>query len=240
MAYLKYGDFQHDENEVSITIDKNSKLNRFGVPYSLEHVWTIEGALFADSPAELTNRIRALEAAYSQHGKDAELFINGAVTAHRLISSQTINGVSVAKPPSYPTADPGEYTTFRKYQIVLRAETPIDVSQGNGGRIVAFSETVQFSGGGPMYRFLQPINGTPIKQMVAQATTYKAEQSGSAVGFDSYPLTPGPLWPGDEHRTLRRTGKRSAADGSTNFEVFWNYSFESVYPLSGNPHNNTI
>ena len=80
------------------------------------------------------------------------------------------------------------------------------------------------------------------RQQVAQATPYKVNQRGQAVGLTTWPNPAAPLWPSAEHldqrsidyKTPKRTGDviRSVY---TEFDVTWQYYFEANVPLTGSP-----
>ncbi len=139
--------------------------------------------------------------------------------------------------PVFPKGKGAEYSTFRNYTIVLEAER-LDA----GATVVGWHEVLSFQGGGALVAFLEPINGQPQKQLLKQATTYRASQSGEAVGRTSYPAPAVPMWPGSELARPARDSLRAAAargpPGSpfyTQFKVSWNYRFEDAGPLVGLP-----
>lgn len=239
-TYLKYGSYTHEENELTISISKNTLFDSSGVPYAVIQNWNIEGWLFGDDSSDLTSKIRALETAYSEHGKDLEFFINSAKSAHTIKSSETVGGIKVINPPHYSKGEGAEYSTFRTYSITLEAEIPLDNNREDGDTI-SFNESLQFVGGGPRFVYLQTINGKPQKQQVAQSTPYKCVQTGSAVGYKGYPVAPPPMFPGDEHidqRNITRKSpkKRGTGNQYTDYEISWTYNFESANKFGANPN----
>ena len=49
--------------------------------------------------------------------------------------------------------------------------------------------------GGPRKAYFETLRTRPIRQIVNDFTLVRMTQSGSAVGFLSYPFAPAPLWP---------------------------------------------
>jgi hypothetical protein len=143
----------------------------------------------------------------------------------------------VIAPPSFPRGQGAEYSTFRNYTIALEAEWLAPQAT-----LLAWQETIRFQGGGPRFAYLEPINGQPVKQLLKQATTFKATQSGEAVGYAAYPLPALPIWPDAEHTDRREIRyelpRRMGPPGNptyTQFKVSWSYSFEDSGPLLGLP-----
>ena len=239
--YLKYGAYTHAANDAAVVISRDALLGAAGVPYGYRERWDVSGFLQAETQAELTQAIAALQAAYAVPAQDAALLLSDGVTetAHRLDSSSAIGGVRVVAPPAFPQGAGAEYSTFRGYRLALEA----DIATGDAVELLSFEEVLQFSGGGPRHVHLETLAGPPRKQLANQHTIFRATQSGRAVGLSRYPIAPAPLWPADERRDQRqwslraprRSGPRGAAS-FTEFEIVWTYAFESALPLSGKPN----
>lgn len=237
--YFQYGIDVRPLNEAALVISRDTLLNDEQVPWAIRHKWDIQGYLQADDPAGITAAILALEAAYSIQGQNATLLLNDGTTpsAHRLISNQCIGGVRVTSPVSYEKGDGAEYSTFRHYRIGLEAIVPT-----NQISLIAWDETLSFSGGGPRDVWIEVRNGPPQKQRVSLATIYEVRQSGRAIGLYSYPFAARPIWPDAEILTERRselklpkyTGQ-GATRTLTEFEVSWSYVFRSDQQLFGTP-----
>jgi hypothetical protein len=235
--YLKYGTYRHADNEVSVVISKEG-LFTSGLSRGVRERWSIAGRLQAADQAGLTAAIDALAAAYSVQGQDVAFYRdNDQPTSHAISSAATNGGVRVVVPPSFPEGKGAEYSTFRNYTIVLEAEL-LDPS----ATLVSWHESLSFSGGGPQFAFLEPINGLPQKQLLKQFTTFRAAQAGEAVGYLGYPVPPPPLWPDAEHAGARQIRyelpQRMGPPGRpvyTHFKVSWSYSFEDAGPLVGLP-----
>lgn len=232
--YLRYGSYVHADSEVLIAIDKETLRDERDNPYAIRERWHISGELQAASQSALTTAIAALITGYSREGLDAGFFDNnGAATAHGLISARTIGGVKIVKPPFFPKGDGAEYSTFRRYEIVLEADFP-SVNEV----ITAWMETITLGGGGRREKWLNCLNGPPIKQLVNASVTYHASQQGQAVGFFGYLTPPLPLWPNDEHleqRQIERSSPKRRGAALINYPVSWRYVFEAANPFLGLP-----
>jgi hypothetical protein len=236
--YLQYGSYRHATNEAAVTITRQTNWNDGGQALGFTESWHITGFLVAASQAALTTALADLKAAYNRQAQNLSLHLDdGTLTNHFLNSAQCIGGTRVTEGPTFPEGQGAEYSTFRSYSIVVQGEVA-----DPRVRLLTWSESLAFSGGGPMYVHLQPITGLPVKQQVADATTYRVTQSGEAVGRFTYPSPPGPIWPAAllphlnqfHQRTPRRSGPIGSPD-YTEFPITWSYSFESAVSLRGNP-----
>lgn len=236
--YLKYGNYQHAANEASVVISKQRVFTEAGMVRGLRERWDIQGLLEAADQATLSTAIDQLAAAYAIQAQDVGFYFDsGQPSSHRITSALTNGGVRVIVPPSFPQGKGAEYSTFRNYTIALEAEW-LDPQAS----LLSWHETIRFQGGGPQFVYLEPILGQPVKQLLRQATTFKATQSGEAVGYASYPLPALPIWPDAEHVHRREIRydlpRRMGPPGSatyTQFKVTWTYSFEDAGPLVGYP-----
>ncbi len=156
----KYGSHAHQNNEVALTVAKRVVESERGERLSTIITHTLEGFLKADTQAELTAEIVALEKAYEKNGVSAGLFYdNGSTkTPHYIDKNSSFGGMRVIEGPSYPDGTGAEYATYRTYRIVLQAE--VAEAEEN---VTDFREKVTFSGGGPKIVFQQPIIGPPIR-----------------------------------------------------------------------------
>ncbi len=236
--YLKYGDYRHASGEVAVAITKQGLFSDAGIARGVRERWDLQGRLQAATPAALSEAIEELVAAYSVQGEDVGFYFDDDTpSTHQITGSATNGGVRVVAPPSFPQGKGAEYSTFRTYTIALEAEL-IDADAS----LIAWHERLNFTGGGPQFAFLQPINGLPIKQLLKQSTPYRATQSGEAIGQLTYPVPASPLWPSAEHVHLREVHyelpKRMGTGANTTFSeyrVTWSYQFESATPLVGLP-----
>jgi hypothetical protein len=227
--YVKYGNYSHEAGECAVSIFRDTEFSPDGVPFFRHNRWNIDGRLHAADSTALTTALAELVAAYSQHGQDLYLNYDDHSTLHYLLSSETIGGTRVVSGPSFPEGRGPEGGTYRNYSIAVEGTSQIS----NAG-VLTWQETISWFGGGPLYVFLQTANGLPQKQLGAQSTPYEAEQSGSAVGFGSYPAIPAPIYPNDlevNPAIMKGTPRRRGRSGGIQFVEFpisWSYKFKSV------------
>lgn len=182
----------------------------------------------ADSVAELTTAITALEAAYALNNKDLVLLNNSlGDTSHRLISGDSYSGVMV-KVLEYPLGTGGEYTTYRTFGI--EAEADFSISGIDENTAESSSEVVAYRGtGGPRKVVRETRTGMPIVQMVSQRTPIFVTQSGSTVGHLRHVPPNQPLFPDWEDHPERDISYSSPIQTGVikkrEFRTTWSYQF---------------
>lgn len=240
--FVKYGTYTHAANECAIVVNKTPRYNEGGHVVSIVERWDIVGFIQAASQAALTTALNSLATAYASNNLDLTLLLDDGVTPthHQILTASTLGGTRVVVAPSFPEGKNAEYSTFRSYSLAVEAEIPVS---GYASLLILFDETVTFQGGGARFVHLQTLTGNAQKQTVADATPYRATQTGRQVGYASYPTVPSPLWSASEMRDQRsisyKSPKRSGTSGSaqySEYEVSWQYQFESVTALSGSPN----
>ena len=233
---LSYAGIALAANAATVAISREAVLNMAGVPYEYRERWDVQAQVFGDDQAALKVAINDVVTAFSIQGGDLLLYHNDGTTlsSHTLVNAATLSGVRVVSGPSFPQGQGAEYATYRTFNVALEAEFPATLFDG----LIEFEETLAFEGGGPLFTHLQPVNGPPQKQLLAEFTPFRAMQDGHAVGYLSWPLPSLPIWPGALVRagSPRRTSPRKRPGGFTHFPVQWRYEFESVLPLLGDPH----
>lgn len=233
---LQYGSYRHADGEVSVTIDYGVKETQAGVPFEIEHVWSVEGQVQADTPALVTAAYRALEAAYSSWFRDLILYRNDGGVAHALPNAGSTTGVKIAG-FGYPSGQGAEGTTFRNYRFTARATYPYGpgvAAGGGGGLLKSFSETVATWGGGPRRVASELVNGPPRIHVLSPATAAYASQTGTAVGYAGYPPIPPPVYPAAflaDLPRVERTSPRNQNGFLTDWQVSWAYQFVSPGPF---------
>jgi hypothetical protein len=236
-VYAKYGNYQHAANEISLRVERNPIRGDNGVVRATRVVINMSGRYQQDTQAAITSGLSTLEDAYIDGQGDFGLYLDdGTPTAHAISAASTGGGIRVLKAVSYPDGRGAEYSTWRTFEVALEA----DVLENVG--ILAFSETLSFKGGGPQFIYLEPLNGAPQMQLVKQATTYKATQSGQALGYFGWVDAPAPIFPDALHQdqssvslaSPHRTGPLGQPFYSL-YQTTWNYVFESASPLGGVP-----
>lgn len=238
---LKYGGYTHALGEVGLAISSRPHFNPRGLHDATLERWEISGLLRADTPADLTAAIDALVAAYAVPEQNLGLYLADGTTptSHLLASAGTLGGTRVVEGPDFPTSVGGEYSLHRNYRVVVEGLVPLAGGQLD---LVLREESITLSGGGPRFVYLQTIAGPPRRQQVAEQTPYLAQQVGRAIGRAAYPSANAPLWPTAEHvdrrQLVRRTPRvvaTTAGQSLTDFEIAWQFEFESDVPLLGGP-----
>lgn len=238
---VTYGNYNHASNESAVVVQRTGVYGHGGYRIGYKESWHITGFLQADTQSALKSACDALDTAYLLDGQDLTLVLNGGGAARVLTSANSFTGTMVKEGPSYPEsgADSAEFSTFRRYSIVVEAEYRL--AQNN---LISWIETISSTGtGGPRFIFKQTQTGLPQKQIVAQATPCMATQRGSAIGMYSHETPPPPLWPDAEHQDQRfidfKTPKRSGPVLNpifTEYETTWQYSFSDTSPLQSFPN----
>lgn len=235
--YFQYGSYQHAENSVNLTVSKRANLNARGFTSHTTWQMTLEGVLIPSNATQtqIRNDIQQLEIAYSVDGRDAGLYHDdGTVSPHFIRSSTTLGGTRVVEFEWMKDENDGQYATGRSYRITIEADVPSNVAYQQ------FNESISVRGtGGPRFVLLETLAGPPQKQIVNRRTVIRATQSGSAVGFRTYPPYPKPLWPQHEKLDRRRQDKAAPTTlhgARINWPITWSYEFESFGPLAGVPH----
>jgi hypothetical protein len=241
--FLLYGTYKHPSGEVTVSIRREALLTSDRFQYGVREHWVISGFLQAATPALLTTAIERMTQAYAVNYRPIGLFNDdGSQTAHSMTGVSTLGGTVVIRQPMFPEGKGAEYSTFRSYEIEIEGIYPL-IGTAGANILLEFDETLDFTGGGPRFVYLQPVSGPVQRQQVASATPFRCTQHGAAKGLYSYPPVPDPLWPLDEHRDQRRISRRHPhrewAGGNpvyTGWEVTWSYEFESSNILLGTPN----
>lgn len=233
----KYGTYAHAEGELEIDAQQEALFNEARQPYGKMIRVTLSGLLLADSPTAMDVKVRNLLTAYST-SRTFALYLPGGSTKSQIVldHATAIGGVRVVQPPSFPTMRGAGYVTNLPYTIRLEAEY---AATGASLLYRDFEETIEVEGGGPQIGWLKPLNARPVSQVLRRMDTYRARQSGFAIGLYARPSAMPPLWP-NFLTAFGRFGKRSPKPKSgvnTDYLTTWDYQFESDRPLLGEPHS---
>lgn len=242
--YAKYGTYRHELGEHTFTVLREAIPSPAGDTWAIRETWNINGVLTNTSgnPNTLDTKVAALIAAYGQDNQDLAIILPDGTRSqsHRLLNSDTIGGVRVVRPPSFPKGEGAEGVTYRTFTVTLEAIKPTVATH----LVLSFEETVSWSGGGPEFGYLYPAIGAPVRQQLRRQTTYKATQSGRAVGLSRYPTVPRPIWPmarlRPEETPITKRSPRRVGGSYIEYEISWNYQFESASKLVGGVHLWTI
>ena len=233
---LKYGNYSHDAGEVKLRISRRALESNLGVIYGHTETWNIyDGRKQAADTAALMTALAAMEAAYKIPNQSLVLYQDdGTTITHSLYPNQTMGGLRVLGPTTYPRGDGAEMTTYRYFDITIEA----DVVLSGGNQTLAWEESIEYEGyGAAEYVYLPTLTGVWPRQRVTDTSTIIITQSGSSVGLRSwipYPLPvisdPGAVRgkPRQSRRTPRyRNGQR------WEFPSSWSYQFEvdSIIPV---------
>ena len=242
--FVKYRNYSHDAGECTIAITREGVFSDNNIQYATRERWTVTGRIqIADQGSEAANQtlmtttLNTLEAAYRFNGGDIGLYQDGGTaTTHRLRSSACRGGTKVVQAVTYPDGRGAEYSTFRNYTVAVEGTLPFS----GDGALILWTESLRFWGGGEQIGFLLCLTGPPQRQLLREQTSYKASQTGRAIGLGAYPALPGPLWPADEHLDVKESSYQVPPTQTKERIITWNYQFESVAPMGGFPTTKLI
>lgn len=237
---FRYGGASLDQDSFVWSMSKSDEVNQGNLPYRRRVRWNLQGQLNGDSPSAIAAKMATLDSTFSVHFRDAVLTDNDGNILRALYTNQTLSGVRVTSGPDYPS-DRNAFNTYMPWSVSLEADYAIGPNGSQNGVdpffLISFSESLSFSGGGPVWVHVQLADVKPQKQMLYRHTPYRVTQSGSAVGRSAYPPVPPPLFPGSLTRSpsISRTTPRREGFKLEGYSVSWSYEFESAAPMVGNP-----
>ncbi len=243
--FLSYGPYNHKMGECKIGIERSAVENEAEVPIATKEVWTIDGMLVptlgaADPAADLDAQITALQAAYSTDGQDLILHLpDGSNSSSTLLAANTLGGTRVTRFPSWPTNEGAERVTMAHFNITVEAEVALNPAMPI---LMAYKESLKFSGGLPVIGWIKPAVGLPVQQLWKQFDTFRVVQDGSATGYLFEPLIGVqvgiPIWPAailPQMTSIDYESPERIGDVYKGYKVSWHYEFENVLPLLGVP-----
>jgi len=221
----------------------STKFSDSGQPLTQDFTFRIRGVFKATSQAECREKELALKAALKGQSRDIILYTDaGDESAVILKAAGSTTGIQITEGPNFPSTFGPECLEHRRYEFTAVATFPFGVNPDGTGSpqeldsvAVSFQESLRMSGGLPRKIFHEDINGEePLPEITVLRTTYKATQTGSAVGYLTYPMVPPPIFPDDliDSEVI----PESAPDGVKGWKVSWVHSFESNRPLRALPH----
>ena len=241
--YFRYGSYETDNNSSWFSLTMRANVGQTGRKISEIQRWTIHTVLTATSQTLLDTAITDHEAGMRQNHVDLKFFKdNGSETAHKIINSNTRNGVEF-KGISYPGYFPGQWGAHSEYvnlrYVVTQHEAEVFDVENN---IVFYDHSFDFNLGGIDYAVLGALTGPPQVQFTMQQSPFWAIQQGTAIGMFSHPVPPGPLVNALPKPGLSRWGRRNARQfgrvRNWGYPVSWRYLFESPFPLNATPGDN--
>lgn len=238
--YLKVGSYQFDSNAVGITTNTDLNLNGYGAPLSYTTRMAVEGYLSGSTQAGISTACDALEAALRVKFPDIIFYHDDATESSlQLKNSGSISGVRITSGPNFLEYRGADHVTHKRFAFSAEAEYPIT---NDRAILTKFSESLEFSGGGPMYVVKAAKFGPAQRQQVYQSTPYVVVQSGESVGFSAYPPNPRIIWPARLKMTpnikLMGPTRRGPGTTQTNYREWgkqWSVIYESESPLIGYP-----
>lgn len=239
--FFRYGPYQHPDNEVNLTsFEVIPRRSERGRQMTVHYRMHLLGELIHCGQADIHTAIQQLIAAYAYDNMgDAGLFHDdGTPTRHYIPQNHQDNltGVRVTH-RSWPKGDAAEYATLRTFYIVLEADF-----RYLEGELTAWQEVVRTTGNcGPRWDYFESQNDLPRPEILNRYTVQTIVQSGSAVGFDGWPMlhVPGPLYPSQELEYLREITPYSPkfmGQQWAEYPIEWKYVMRSNQPLASFPH----
>lgn len=227
------GSFTFDASAVGWTESFVTERNQGGQPVRTRKTVSLSGKIYGASQSALTTTCLSLDTACATPYLDVILYDNSGAVARRLPNSGSISGV-VCDSWGYPDGKGADYTTYRNFVAQFSATYGITEAESF---LLSFTETLAFSGGGPLYTHVQTVEGPPEKQKLVNQTPYRCTQTGSASGRTGYPPIPNPLFPDALVQAGSPSYTAPQRRGTTleGYGVSWSYQFESAQPLVGLP-----
>jgi hypothetical protein len=173
---VKYGPYQHSQNEVSIRITREPMRSQGGLFYAYKERWDCQGLLLNYATQQnLTNAIQQLTAAYSVDGNNLVLYLDDGITptAHALISANCNGGTRVVQAPSFPdTLGTAEYqpAAGRSYSFAIEGKWPslAQTSSSNSRRAwTSRGPAARWSSGSPSRRAIGSSSKPPRRARIA-------------------------------------------------------------------------
>lgn len=228
---FKYGDYEHDENDVSAVFTREPLMSDGGTQIGYKLVINMSGRLSADTQAGLTSGLDALRDAYAVNGKDLILFDNNSAESHvKIVDSGSETGVMIKK-LDIPNLKNAQYTTYIDYSISAEAEYIT-----NRVLYETYQNSLNVTGnGGAVIKILPGVNGLTTQQVYPNSAVI-AMESGSASRTGAIPLFPPPMFPSLlVNEAQSKTYDVRNKDGKTIYVAKWNYKYQSNSQISGVP-----
>ena len=233
--FIKYGKYIHQLNEAYVSVSHNAIESDQNIKIGWQSQWQIQGVLLADNDAadpvqNLTSKINALKTAYGKNGYNIGLYTDdGVVTSHYIKSSDTVQGVRIQS-LSFPQGIGSEYATKRTYSISLTADYISDNAARTGKKFIESSQTISTTGtGGPRYVVRETRFGSPVRQLVSQATVVRVSQSGSIKCLGAPPV-PTPIYSNYEVFPAR-TISVTYSEKDKYYHCNYSFQFEAPFPF---------
>jgi hypothetical protein len=233
---IRYNGFLSDAGECSCTRRRTAVMGSNYLQYGWDYTAEITGESILSGPSAIPAKVAALDAAFSTSGYDLIVYNDDAATVLFTLPKVQIQG-GVDFPNAGAGAQQGsEWVNKLTWGVTLTGRYALP--QINPATILSFTESIEYSGGGPKRVFVEQRNGPPILQIPTAQTVYQAVQEGSMIGINKLYLKPplplfGTPW---ENPVLRpATLQPSQVQGTPFFlpqyQITWRYLFKSAAPL---------
>jgi hypothetical protein len=229
-----WGSYQFPDNTVYVATRQRAVVNAAKIPYMEEFEIDCEGKVFGSGQAQLTaaeNQLRAALAVPRQNF----FFLqdSGAPSAVYILNAATVGGTYVVRGPDFTGRDGSEYANQRNFSFTVGFKLPV---ADPANTLMEYQETLEYSGGEPVYAFKPAVNGPPQLQRVWYQVPYRVVQTGYAVGFRAYPTPPPPVGPRTQPPVHRKTSPGREGVGNVGWRIDWQYVCESGGPIVALPH----
>jgi hypothetical protein len=238
---LWFGPYGFPVNGMAIGSRIQNMPNKAQITLKRKVIMSVSGSLLATlgtsfPQQDLTAQTILLTQALSNNYFDLVLRNDdGSLSATILLNAGSLTGVVITEGPDFP-GKPGDadYATQRRFSFTAMAEY-VNIKAQTA--LENFSESLDFSGGLPLYVMCRAVNGLPQRQQTYAFTEFCCTQSGSAVGLLAFPTPPGPKFPSclKEAPRIKRSGPERVGNTFQNYGISWTYVFESVTPMVGAP-----
>lgn len=225
----------HRINSAGVAISSSLVKDFRSQDYLRKEQWTIEFRLInaGTSAADLDAGIAEINGWYAgEYDAIALLHDDLSSTAHAINSGTGLIGkIRTTSPPSYARWQNGEYVSYRTGSVTVEALSSVGPA---AGRIIEFSQRIEFSGGGAETAFLQPNVGLPVGQTTRTNTPFNATQSGRIVHWDGYGALPAPIWPLAMNAAPKVSIENPTYNGPAayNYPQSYTYTFQSATALT--------
>jgi len=220
-----YGGYAHADNEVNLVmVDYRTRYSPRNRSLTQTRTMQISGELIYTDTSTIVQHANEVFNAYTD-GKDFTYTVGG-VLAHELRNTgECLSGVRVVN-KSFPSGGPEQLATTRTFSVTLQG-----VYSASEDDLVSWDESVEVRGtGGPIWVASNTIYGAYIEP-ISSASLLTYSQTGSAVGFSSYPQPSPPIFSPFEYthrRSIRRSSGTQQGTGIKFFRTTWHYEFPAL------------
>ena len=237
--YLRIGSKTRPFNEARASIRYQPIYDAKKRMIAVDEMWDISGRIVLQTNAtqtRMTQAINLLRADLSQDRPNLVFIEDDGVTesAFKLLANECIDGPRFDL-AGFPSEGTDVYATGMSYSVAAVARRSLS---SNSNPVLGFNETLSNPEGGTELGFVGGAINFAELQVFRENAPYIYIQSGSAVGMYGHIAAPPPLWPQFQLRRNKPVymSARNIGPVNTEFETQWEYTFGSVYPLIGLPH----